>query len=276
VPGNDTGNVAAWSSVDGGPIGEHAFSYDPGDPDSLVGELLPGAAVALCEDGTGTVRATARTVLSSTRVVSTVLLGGSTGTGGSTRAGYLNDIMTLFGVNLATLSVARASLSVSGRDVVIQGVLEHYDHETLSLSRVDASVAPVELRLERVGGEWRFSARDRMPGDTAWYRLVDDSHARVLWEERASAGSPAYALRLARVFPNPARDGVRLVVESDADARAAIEIFDVAGRRVARDEAVLTRGSNLIFMRTPFGSGHYFVRVDTGLRRADGRFSVIR
>jgi hypothetical protein len=78
------------------------------------------------------------------------------------------------------------------------------------------------------------------------------------------------------VYPNPTRDEVHLVIESAEDAPASIGVYDVAGRRVAEQSAPLTRGTNVVLLRTPFASGHYFVKVAAGPGRVGGRFSVIR
>ncbi len=275
VPGAAAGNLSSWRTM--GLAGDHTFDYDPGDPDSLVGVLVPGAAVALIEDGAGVVRATASEIGPSALVMSTVLLGGSTGVAGSTQAGYMRDIIALFDVDVTPVSVASAELSIDGHDVAIEGVLTNYDGEALSLSRIDAAgVAPVTLSLDSISGEPRFSARDHMLEDTAVYRLTDDTHTRVLWEESASVNVPAFALRLDRIYPNPARDAAHLVVESAGDARASVTIYDVAGRRVAAESTSLTRGTNVVVVNTPLSSGQYFVRVETGPNRVSGRFVVIR
>jgi len=279
VPGLASGNVGAWETTGNSAIGAHTFAYDPGEPDAFVGRLVPGAAAFLARDGGGEVRATVRTVAgSSTRIMSTVLLGGSTGTGGSTREGFLNDVLVLFATNLATLSVARANLAVDGRDVLIDGLLEHYDGQALRCERVEEGArADVALELRRAGGEWRFSARDRMTADAAIYRLIDEDAGRVLWEERAQARVPALALRVLSVYPNPARDDVRVLVESAADARAILGVYDVAGRRVLEEAVVLRRGGNTLYLRRlPVGSGVYFIRVASGGRDAGARVLVLR
>jgi Secretion system C-terminal sorting domain len=275
APGAASGNLSTWSAI--GLAHDHDFDYDPGNPDSLVGVLVPGSATALVEDGTGTARATVKVTGPSALVMSTVLLGGSTGVGGSTRDAYVGDIIALFDVDLTPLFVASANVTVDGDRAVIEGVLGNYDDEALALSRVDATgVAPVTLSLETVAGEWRFSARDRMPVAEAVYRLTDQTHARVLWEETVRASTPSLALRLDRIYPNPARDAAQLVVESATAVRASVVVYDVAGRRVAEDSAWLTRGANVVVVRTPLRSGLYFVRVEAGANRVSGRFSVIR
>jgi hypothetical protein len=279
VSGSPSGNVSAWETIGNAFIGAHAFTYDTGPPDSYVGRLVPGSASFLCRDGNGNVRATAwRVAGTSTRIMSTVLLGGSTGVSGSTREAFLNDVMVLFATDLATLSVRRARISVDGRDVFIEGTLEHYDGERLRCEReTEAGRADVALALFSSGGEWRFTVRDRMDADAARYRLIDADAGRVIWQESVEARAPAFALRLVSVYPTPARDDVRLLVESDVDAGATVAIYDAVGRRVREERVSLRRGSNVLYLRDlPERSGVYFVRVAAGERRVHGRLLVIR
>ena len=92
--GRDTLNVASWSSRP--TFGPRTFAYDPGEPDHRVGSLLPVASEVLARDEQGRACATIRRVGESTRVVSTVLLGGSTGLAGSTREAFVADVLALF------------------------------------------------------------------------------------------------------------------------------------------------------------------------------------
>jgi hypothetical protein len=162
-------------------------------------------------------------------------------------------------------------------DVRITGALEHYDGEQLEMVRAaPEGNARIELTVTPSSRDARFSASDRLPGDTATYRLVDVTHQRVLWEQSVRARVPAYSLALVSVFPNPARDDVRLLVDSASDHAATVRVYDVAGRRVDEQPALLRRGTNTLFLRTPRGSGHYYVRIDAGDRHVTGRFSVIR
>jgi hypothetical protein len=279
LPGSPSGNVGGWETTGNAFIGTHAFSYDPGPPDAFVGRLVPGSAAFLARDGGKAVRATALTVGgTSTRIMSTVLLGASTGVAGSTREAFLNDVMTLFSSGLAALSVVRAVVSVDGREVRIEGVLEHYDGQRLRCERESRNGrAGVDLDVARAGGEWRFLVRDRMDADAARYELIDDDAGRVLWEERVQARTPALALRLVSVYPSPARENVRLVVESALDARAEVGLYDAAGRRVREETASLRRGANVLYLRDlPERSGVYFVRIAAGGRQTRGRLLVLR
>lgn len=94
--GEDSANVASWETMPDGPLGAHAFSYDAGEPDHRVGVLVPEQATALIRDDKGGVRASLRRVGASTRIVSTVLLGGSTGRFGATREALVADVLRVF------------------------------------------------------------------------------------------------------------------------------------------------------------------------------------
>jgi hypothetical protein len=282
TPGVQIGNLNGWNTFGNAFLGLHQFSYDTGKPDEYVGELTPnGNAGFLARDTGGKVRATAVRAHSgaSTRVMSTLVLGGSTGVGGATRDAFLGDVLTLFGTNVAALAVARATVSVHDRDVTIDGVLEHYDERALSLVRADADgLHDVLLTIEQTGGEWRFRARDRLATESAVYRLLDtENDGRVLWEERVSERTPDYRLRLAGIYPNPARDMVRLAVDAPSDAGATLSVYDVAGRLVSREPATLRRGSNTLFIRSlPAASGVYFVHISAPAGSVRGRLLVIR
>lgn len=94
--GEDSANVASWETAPEGPIGAHVFAYDAGEPDRRVGWLETVDATALVHDDRGRVRAALRRVGASSRVVSTVLLGGSTGRFGSTREAFVADVLGVF------------------------------------------------------------------------------------------------------------------------------------------------------------------------------------
>jgi hypothetical protein len=281
APGAATGNLMAWDTDFNAFLGAHVFTYDPGPPDAYVGELTPlGNSAFLARDSGGKVRAVARRAVggASTRIMSTLLLGGSTGIGGTTRDAFLADVLTLFDSNVAVLAVVRASVAVRGRDVTMEGMLEHYDERALSLRRDDENGGrEVPLVIARRGGEWSFRATDRMETARATYRLTDVENARVIWEESVSERTPDFTLRLSGIYPNPARDAVRIAVDAPSDGRAEIGVYDVAGRRVASEPASLRRGANVIFFRSlPATSGVYFVHIDAPGGSVRGRLLVLR
>ena len=281
IAGPSNGDLGGWDTAGNAFMGSHQFSYDPGPPSASVGELTPlGNAGYLAHDASGKVRATAIRAAagSSTRIMSTFLFGASTGLSGSTREAFLNDVLMLFGTDVAALAVTSARVNVRDHDVTIDGILEHYDERALSLARNDAQGRhEVALQVTRSGGTWRFSARDRLPGENASYQLIDVENERVLWEERVEARAPSLALRLTGIYPNPARDAVRISIDSPSEASATLGVYDVAGRLVAREPASLKRGSNVLFLRSlPPASGVYFVQVTAPAGSVRGRLLVLR
>lgn len=100
--GRDTLNVASWSSVSGA----RAFVYDPGAPDYRVGSLRAVACDVLARDDQGRACASVRRVGESTRIVSTILLGGSTGLAGTTREAFVDDVLARFDADPVTQAPA--------------------------------------------------------------------------------------------------------------------------------------------------------------------------
>jgi hypothetical protein len=282
TPGLSFGNLLQWDTSGNPFIAAHSFSYDnTGDANTYNGILTPtGNAAYLVRDGAAKIRATAVRAAggSSTRIMSTMLVGASTGLSGNTREAFLNDVLTMFDTNLAALAVLRANVSVELRHVSIAGVLEHYDGETLALYRTDALARhEVALELARTGGEWHFHAKDELATSSALYQLVDVNNERTLWQQKVNERTPSYTLRLTGIYPNPARDNVRIALDSPADAGATLSVYDVAGREVSRENASLKRGSNVLFLRSlPPASGVYFVHIAAPGGEARGRLLVIR
>ncbi|HEU4929870.1 MAG TPA: T9SS type A sorting domain-containing protein [Candidatus Krumholzibacteria bacterium] len=92
--GEDSANVASWRTE--GTPRPHQFVYDPGEPDYRVGVLGAIESSPLVRDDRNHVRATVRAAGESVRIASTVLLGGSTGTSGSTREAFIADVLEMF------------------------------------------------------------------------------------------------------------------------------------------------------------------------------------
>jgi hypothetical protein len=282
APGNPFGNLLQWSTSGSPFVTLHQFSYDNGgSPNTYNGVLTPtGNAAYLVRDGGLKVRATAVRAMSggSTRIMSTIVLGGSNGLSGDTRESFLGDVLAMFDNNLAALAVSRATVNVDLRHVAISGVLEHYASESLALARIDAKGShDVPVQVTRVGGEWRFSARDNLETASARYQLSDVAEGRVLWQQTVSERTPDYTLRVTGIYPTPARDSARIAVESPGAAKASLAVYDVAGREVSREATTLRRGSNVLFLRSlPSTSGVYFVHIAVPGGDARGRLLVIR
>ncbi|HKW13292.1 MAG TPA: T9SS type A sorting domain-containing protein, partial [Candidatus Krumholzibacteria bacterium] len=282
TPGNSFGNLLQWSTSGNAFIPTHQFSYDnAGSPNTYNGVLTPtGNGAYLARDGGLKIRTTAVRAVSgsSTRIMSTILLGGATGLSGDTRESFINDILTLFDTNLAALAVSRATVNVELRHVSISGVLENYENEPISLARIDKSGShDVSVQVTRVGGEWHFNARDDLETASAHYQLTDVANERVLWQQTVSERMPDYTLRVTGVYPNPVRDAARVAVDSPAATRATLAVYDVAGRMVSSEKTSLQRGSNLLFLHAvPAVSGVYFVHIAVPGAEARGRLLVIR
>ncbi|HET6463915.1 MAG TPA: T9SS type A sorting domain-containing protein, partial [Candidatus Krumholzibacteria bacterium] len=79
------------------------------------------------------------------------------------------------------------------------------------------------------------------------------------------------------LYPNPARDAVRIAIDAPERGAGTLSVYDVAGRLVSRETTALERGSNLFFLRSlPAASGVYFVHVSAPSGEARGRLLVIR
>jgi hypothetical protein len=122
--GEDSANVASWQTAPDGPLGAHVFAYDAGEPDHRVGRLETAQATALALDDRGRVRAALRRVGASSRIVSTVLLGGSTGRFGSTREAFVADVLGVFRDGMATKPPPAALRLVGSRPNPVRDTAE--------------------------------------------------------------------------------------------------------------------------------------------------------
>ena len=266
----------------------HDFAYDAFDPpDNYVGSLQPAAAETLAVDGSGRVRMTVATgVGGSRRIHSTVLLGGSTPMPGSSREAFVSAVIDLFGTIVPALSVVRMNVVADGDGVRIEGELTGYDGEPLLLRRFrHGATVGVEIthHVTQVGGSWLFSARDVAAGAVT-YRvyLVSESgtEERLLWSQSVDPGAPARPLAFPAIYPNPARSGVRLTVESDRSRDVLVAVYDVAGRRVHTEVHRVGTGSNTLLLADEavgrFPAGMYFVRVHSGTLHFQRKLVILR
>lgn len=127
-------------------------------------------------------------------------------------------------------------------------------------------------------GRGAFLDRDVVPGRRHGYRLRYDDGGL----ERASAEAwvdvPRLALALRGPFPNPADAAPRFEVELPARGEAALEVFDVAGRRVwSRPPAALAAGRHRVALDgAALAPGLYLARLRSGAGTAAMRFVVVR
>jgi hypothetical protein len=283
TPGTLTGNVSAWSAPAAGPLGPFEFSYDfEDDPDASVGRLTPSAGDTLAVDPSGAVRMTILDDPSgSTRIMSTVLLGGSTGVTG-TREGFIAAVVELFDSIVDALAVSRMRIVGDGTVVRIEGEVEGYAGETLRLSR-SAGGALVEVPLSVVtrGSRTTLGAEDRPPAGGVVYRLEvveSGGGARLLWQEAYAVRPSALALSFVTVYPNPSSGEVTLVLESDRERAVTVGVYNVAGQRVLDARTRVAAGISSVALpgAARLGSGVYFVRVGAAGGLAQRKLHILR
>jgi photosystem II stability/assembly factor-like uncharacterized protein len=138
----------------------------------------------------------------------------------------------------------------------------------------------VEYSLDD-GASW--NVLDRLPatftyeiavtGNTLYGGRVDGLFRRSIANVSVPPGTPP-GLRFSIAGPHPIHDEARFRIELPEAARVRIDVFDLAGRRVAGgvDEA-LPAGPNEVSWRTVgLAAGVYMARVDAGGRTAALRF----
>jgi hypothetical protein len=284
APGNPSGNVAAWQTPAVSALGAHAFDYDYQDPsDDDVGVLTPVAAETLAVDGSGLVRMTFYDAGGgSTRIHSTVVLGASTGSGASSRDGFVQALMDLWGPVTPALSLVRMAVRVDGTRVLLSGELSGYDGQPLALRRIGGgSTVEVPLSLDDLAVP-RFRAQDDPGPGTFTYRLalLDGAGAEtaVLWRGDVTTGAGVRPLALSALGPNPVRDVVRLTVESDRSRDLVVSVFDVAGRRVWTGREQVGSGTSTLTIdgTASLPSGVYFVRVRDGHLGVGRKLLILR
>jgi hypothetical protein len=86
-----------------------------------------------------------------------------------------------------------------------------------------------------------------------------------------------FALR--GVSPNPAHGPLTVAFSLDAAEPAALELYDLAGRRLDARAIEAPRPGNRLLTLAPdqeLGPGVYLLRLSQGARRASCRFAVVR
>lgn len=283
-----TGNVSSWSTDPGGPLGSFAFTYDyQDDPDDNVGVLEPAAAETLAVDQSGTVRMSVRSTGASTRVMSTVLLGGSSGAG-NTRDDFVGAVIDLFDSIVSTLAVQAMRVYRDGDRVHIEGEIAGYGGEELRMQRVlerGSLAVEVPVAVTTRGDLTLIHAVDDPPNEVVVYRLVAlgerTGEEWLLWQQRHDAAAVGQRpLAFVGIHPNPSRGSVALVVESDRASLAAVRVYNVAGQLVYAREASIFRGVNTIAVAdealASLASGVYFVRVAALGRSVERKLHILR
>jgi hypothetical protein len=157
-----------------------------------------------------------------------------------------------------------------------------------------ASGTPARLDRARHSGEWSavatihpdgggryvFEDHDVAPGGRYGYRLALPTASGEAIAGEVWLTVPAQdALAFAGAFPNPATDDVSMAFTLRGSGRAALEIFDLGGRRlISRDLEKLGAGSHRLRVARAgeLKPGVYLARVREGEESRLQRFAVIR
>ncbi|HNL08650.1 MAG TPA: T9SS type A sorting domain-containing protein, partial [Chitinophagales bacterium] len=77
------------------------------------------------------------------------------------------------------------------------------------------------------------------------------------------------------LFPNPSKDKVTIGFVATANDNVTVRIFDVMGRQISQQNAATNEGANNIGVDvSQLANGYYFVQVDNGTMKQQGRFVV--
>jgi hypothetical protein len=281
VDGNSaaTGNVSSWHTLPLGALPGFDFVYDyQDDPDDNVGSLVPTAADTLVVDQGGVVRASVHQVAGSARIMSTVLLGGSTGE----RAAFVDGVIELFDSIVAALAVHSMTVEREGDRVHVSGELSGYNGETLRLKRLAGkAVREIPVTVSGTGDRVRIDAFDYAMDGTVVYRLeaVGASGGEwLLWQQSWDGRVDRPPLAVAAVYPNPASGPVSLAVETDRPGDVAVVLYNVAGQRVLTRRFAVGAGTATLVIdeATRLASGVYFVRVTARGYSAHRKLHILR
>ncbi len=159
--------------------------------------------------------------------------------------------------------------------------------QTMPYSNIDVFVMPLDIDVQTTGGTQRFRVQNNQR-DQVFALHVDNQPTGVAidpdyWILRPVEifsnvrATPALATIL-NLMPNPAHDFVHVDYVIDTETSVAVDVFDVAGRRVlsepAESVAAGPRSHNLDTRR--LASGVYFLRLQTKAGVATRKFVIVR
>ncbi|MDX1438621.1 MAG: T9SS type A sorting domain-containing protein [Rubricoccaceae bacterium] len=119
--------------------------------------------------------------------------------------------------------------------------------------------------------------------DELWYQC--GSHQFMGWmmniiDPTSTEGeTPDSGFELSVAFPNPSTDRVHVGLSLDETSNVSVEVFDVAGRRVALlHEGLLQAGTEHTFVlsQTGLAGGVYVIRASDGTSTLERRITIVR
>ncbi|MCU0638775.1 MAG: Ig-like domain-containing protein [Candidatus Krumholzibacteria bacterium] len=138
--------------------------------------------------------------------------------------------------------------------------------------------------IARDGMKFIFTDRDYIPGGSYRYRVdyFDGGERRVLFETEP-VETPPLPLSLAQNRPNPFNPSTEISFSLPRGGHAAVEIFDVNGRRVAvLCDRVFGQGSHTVVWDgrgadgAAMSSGVYFYRLTAGRERISRKMVLLK
>ena len=112
------------------------------------------------------------------------------------------------------------------------------------------------------GGRLEYEDRDVSPGTRYGYRLAYVDEGTDRWTSETWVGVPRLELSLRGFQPNPSSGTPTVAFVLAEPSPARLEVYDVAGRRVASREV------------GGLGVGQHEVRLDAGARLAAGVYAI--
>lgn len=138
--------------------------------------------------------------------------------------------------------------------------------------------APFATITSDDGGRWRITDPTATPGRTWSYRLVLGANVNDAAEAEVTIDVPAAStVELLGAVPSPARGGLSLAFRVAAPQPVAIELFDLAGRRVWGDSfAFAAAQTHVVRVEAPLPPGVYLARMKAAARVLSKRVVVVR
>jgi hypothetical protein len=198
--------------------------------------------------------------------------------GNSTTAGVLSDLWALqldLPVPVA-VSLASSDARPDGVRLVWWSSFSAGTVATLETRSAEESWHAIADLVTDGGGRFGYEDRNVLPGERVGYRLVSRgtpwpaSEVWVTVPQRAT-------LALVGARPNPAVDGPVVVFSLASDSPARLELFDLAGRRLAtREVGTLGAGEHHLRIGESLAPGLYVARLAQQGKVVTARFAVAR
>jgi hypothetical protein len=159
--------------------------------------------------------------------------------------------------------------------------------QTYPQSNVNVFEMPMVIAVNTTGGQQRFTVQNNQRTQMFEFTVADEPTSVDIDPDRlilrddfiiTSAGTVPLRTDIVSIYPNPATGSFSLQYVLDEDARADIDVFDVAGRRVFSRRAPVSGpgGRTELLDASSLPNGVYFVRLRTPSTQVVRKFTVLR